>query len=30
MNSISEIVDEFNALEMQRTELEENRILQVC
>ncbi|XP_057422081.1 kinetochore protein NUF2 homolog [Lotus japonicus] len=29
MNSISEIVDEFNALEMQRTELEENRILQL-
>ncbi|KAJ1405396.1 Nuf2, N-terminal domain superfamily [Sesbania bispinosa] len=29
MNSVSEIVDEFNALEMQRTELEENKILQL-
>lgn len=30
MNSVSEIVEEVNALEAQRTELEENRILQVC
>lgn len=29
MNSISEIVEEFNALEEQRAELEENKILQV-
>ncbi|XP_061365812.1 kinetochore protein NUF2 homolog [Gastrolobium bilobum] len=29
MNSVSEIVDEFNALELQRTELEEHKILQL-
>ncbi|KAH1250943.1 Kinetochore protein NUF2 [Glycine max] len=29
MNSVSEIVEEVNALEAQRTELEENRILQL-
>ncbi|TKY60161.1 Kinetochore protein nuf2 [Spatholobus suberectus] len=29
MNSVSEMVDEVNALEEQRTELEENRILQL-
>ena len=30
MNSVSEIMEEVNALEVQRMELEENIILQVC
>lgn len=30
MNSVSEIVEEVNAVEAQQTKLEENIILQVC